>query len=522
MGFDARDFKSPLKLIPALWPDVRMYRKQKLIIESVWENDRTYVPAGHKLGKDYITGLILPCFFLTRTPCRIVTTSVDASQLTAVLWGEMRRHIMGSRYPLLHEQGGPLIVNHMQVRKVVDGKIDALSYIIGRVAQKGEGLSGHHLARGPNGEPKTLGVCDEGSGIEAEVFDRMSEWAHRFLCIGNPYECQNDFKWAVKGKPGTPNKGGDVPRSNGRSGYARKIIRIKAEDSPNVQLGMAEVAAGKEPSGRELIPGVIGYDEYMYKRTNWDEIKQCAGLDADFWEGAEVLMFPPAWLNAAERKAEELRGKRRVGRGMGVDSAQGGDKTAWCVVDEFGVVALKARKTPDTDVIAGETLALMREYDVPPENICFDNGGGGKEHADRLRKMGYPVRTVAFGTPLSLELRTGRNPLTLRKDTKEERYAYKNRRAQMYGELRQRFNPINGGFALPREFEAIRHQLTPIPLRYDGEGRMELLPKHPDPDDKDKPCLTKLIGHSPDEADALVLANHGMSHKAHRSVAGVG
>lgn len=42
--------KHPLDLKKLLWPDVRFYKEQVDIIESVKWNLETYVPAGNKLG----------------------------------------------------------------------------------------------------------------------------------------------------------------------------------------------------------------------------------------------------------------------------------------------------------------------------------------------------------------------------------------------------------------------------------------------------------------------------------------
>ncbi len=87
----------------------------------------------------------------------------------------------------------------------------------------------------------------------------------------------------------------------------------------------------------------------------------------------------------------------------------------------------------------------------------------------------------------------------------------------MYGRLRARLDPSipETSFAIPAEYTELRKQLAPIPLEYDDEGRMKLPPKG-------RPLriqegavtkvttLTELIGHSPDEADAVALAVQGM------------
>lgn len=41
---------NPSTLSKLLWPDVRFYRQQREIIQSVDDNDETFVPAGNMLG----------------------------------------------------------------------------------------------------------------------------------------------------------------------------------------------------------------------------------------------------------------------------------------------------------------------------------------------------------------------------------------------------------------------------------------------------------------------------------------
>ncbi len=88
-------------------------------------------------------------------------------------------------------KGGPLIINHRDVKKLVDGKECKISYLRGMVSEKGEGMAGHHAAH-------TLGIIDEASGLEDIVYTQMGTWARRILAIGNPNPCQNFFRRAVK------------------------------------------------------------------------------------------------------------------------------------------------------------------------------------------------------------------------------------------------------------------------------------------------------------------------------------
>lgn len=312
--------------------------------------------------------------------------------------------------------------------------------------------------------------------------------------------------------------------------YYRKIIKIRAEDSPNVILGLAQRAAGRVPSNAILVPGVLTYEEYCRRRKTWDRIRQCIGLDAEFYEGEEVKLFPPLWLNQAATIAQRLRleGRARRAKAIGIDPGEGIANTSMCAVDEFGIVELVSKQTPDTNAITGEAIAFMRKHNVPSDYVCFDRGGGGKQHADRLRAQGLNVRTVAFGESISIDVRRQLNRPSYRdrREEREERYAFLNRRAQMYFDLRELLDPsVNqNGWGIPAEYVRLQQSLRPIPLLYDQEGRIYLPPKNRKPDAADKSrvkTLIDLIGFSPDEADALVLAVYAMNNKPLHAKAGV-
>lgn len=325
---------------------------------------------------------------------------------------------------------------------------------------------------------------------------------------------------------------------NGVEKWFRRVIKIQASDSPNVRVNLERVRDGLPPIG-QVMPGVLSYDEYLKRRATWDVVRQCVGLDGEFYEGAEVLMFPPAWLDRAERLASgEVVGYRdgkpsrppsanqRKAKGVGIDPGEGGDDTAYCAVDEWGVLDLVARSTPDTNVIYGEAISFCSKWGCPWERVVIDRGGGGKQLADRLRANGKRVQTVAFGEPVTLELKRFKTMFSERVEVGEERYQAKNRRAEMYLDLRELLDPASGSdgtgstFGISGQYAELRRQLAPIPLLYDGEGRTYLPPKNKRTPSDTGPTLREMLGCSPDEADALVMAVRGMSRKPSRPTAG--
>ena len=182
----------PLRFGKALWPDVDFYDRQREIIASVQRNDETFVYACNMSGKDFVSGFLALWYFTCHGPVRIVTTSVRDDHLR-VLWGEIGRFIETSRFPLLVKDGGPLLFNHRELKKVLpNGRVDRISYCIGMVSEKGEGMAGHHAKY-------TMGIIDEASGVDNLVYTQMCTWAKRILAIGNPNPCQNFFRKGIKG-----------------------------------------------------------------------------------------------------------------------------------------------------------------------------------------------------------------------------------------------------------------------------------------------------------------------------------
>ena len=442
-----------------------------------------------------------------------------------MLWGEIRRFISLAKIPL------PLQYNHLKIRQVLpDGTFVPDAELVGQVSNSPEGLLGRHSTAGfkavQDDIPRTLCLIDEASGVLDDAWTSIQTWADAILVIGNPFPCANFFYKGVKA--------GDLLRdpNDPSKGYFRKIIKITAEDSPNIRLARKQEMMGLTPTNEIIIPGVKSWKEYQQNLKLWDRVLVSVGLQAEFYEGAEELLFPPEWLNRAALVASK-RSNRGQATAVGVDPAEGGDRTTMCAINAKGIVELVSKKTPDTSVITAELLAFIRKHGVSADRVAIDRGGGGKQHADRLRSMGYQVRTVAFGEAIQKPLKRGIKkymPYKDRLEIMEDRYVYVNRRAEMFGELSLILDPsLNPfGFAIPAEYEELRKELAPIPRTYDDEGRLKLLPKHKGEDAQNailgkssRESLVGLVGHSPDNADSLALALHALLHNAPKSTAGV-
>lgn len=360
------------------------------------------------------------------------------------------------------------------------------------------------------------------------------------LWVGNPYPCENPFKWAVKGRPGSEDKGGDIPRPYDDYGgqYIRRVIQIKAIDSPNVQYAQAEISKGLRPSGRIVIPGVLPYSEYVKRLKFWDEVKKCAGLDAEFYEGGQALLFPPNWLNRAEERHRNLietkvHYRRDVALAAGCDTGEGRADTVFCAVDNYGIMELLTLDNSNAFEIVKQAIAFIHKWKIPPEKFLFDRGGGGRQIADFLRAKGYNVQTIPFGGRVgrpgddNKRQRLSARGTRIRREKgviNEDKGVWSNRRSQMYGEFSALLDPNNlerpDGFAIPAEMFELRRQLARIPRKLDGEGKLFLPPKNKKNPNSNEITMEDLIGRSPDHADAVVLAVHGLLHHNLRFTAG--
>ncbi len=476
----------PLRFIGLCWPKMRLYTKQRDVLQSVQENFTTLVHAANQTGKTRVAALAALWFFASRTPARVIISSSSEDQLRNVLWAEIRQLIDEAALPL------PFQVRDLSIRKLRApdaGETLPGDYLLASVTNTVESFQGHHLA---NDKPRVLCIFDEASAVPDEYYEAAQSWAHRMLVIGNPLSVTNFFYRNCKA--------GDRPDPAGECRLLRKVVHIDGADVPNVELGRCWREAEKDGQPPLIIPGLLTYQDYLRREAEWDEVQRTTRLYGRFYEGDLVLMFPPAWLDAAcdRRRWLELNAKPREAWTMGVDVAYGGrDKSCWTIVDQEGVIKQIVRDTPKTTEIGGLTIELIRKYNLFPRAVAMDAGGGGKQIADFMYERGCQVQVVNFG------------------EAPTAPQGYRNRRAEMFAHLRERIDPDRGGFALPPNANELRQELAVLPLSCDSEGRLLLPPKDCSSSAAHRgPSLRQLLGRSPDRADSLALAVWALGRRA--------
>ncbi len=529
----------PKQMQEFFWPAVSLYDKEWDVIYSFEDNDITAVKSSNMAGKDFVVGFICPTTMIKHQECRGITTSVVDDHLR-VIWDEIRWWVEESSYPwdrerkgvLLAANGGPLIFNHRDIRMDTSKGYSNKSYLRGMVSETGEKLSGHHA------KDMTFLIVDEASSMNDLIMTFAERWMKKCLLIGNPNDCANRYrKICDQGDLADPTRPGK---------FHHKVVRIRAEDSPNVKLALEQIKQGREPTNEVVVPGVMMWENgtkgYRYRRQNWDEIQQCVGLDGEFYQGKGLYLITKEMIEDAIAYAAS-RPPPAFPRWLGIDTAEGGDDTSWVLIDRHGVLQLTSLKTRDTNVVFGKTLAMIQEHQIAGENVLFDRGGGGTWVADRLRAMEYKVRTVDFGT-IKHEPQRHMRQFTQKTKLFDEKGGFDKRRSELYWSIHELLHvPLTTSddpdtakslahvpqkilsgrqrFALPMPMcEELARQLRVVPLKYDELGRFKLIPKQ-NPNDPDDPDTFRyLLGRSPDQADAFGLSVWGMTNKPARTTAG--
>lgn len=210
-------------------PDL-VWPKMREVAESVRDNIKTAVGAGHGVSKTYSAARIALWFLYCHPPATVITTAPTHKQVEELLWREIRDAHNNARVPL----GGIPTATRLDLQAATGHRWYALGVSTrpDTVTQEATAFQGYH-------NKHILVIFDEAAGILPQLWraaEHLLTSGHcRWLVIGNPTAPKGNFAEAIQGKGGwhainipvtaTPNyiEGEEViPGVSGRE-YAQRI-----------------------------------------------------------------------------------------------------------------------------------------------------------------------------------------------------------------------------------------------------------------------------------------------------------
>lgn len=475
------------------------------ILNDFVKYDRIAIAATHSVGKTWITARIALSFLSLYKNSKIITTAPTGRQVKKLLWGEIRAAHKKAKRPI----GGRLL----QTELTFNDEWYAMGFSPQKEAgegkeQSGSSFQGFHATY-------VLIIFDEATGIPADVW-KMAEGLLtsgkivKFLCIGNPttrncefYKCFSSPEWHK--------------------------IYLSCFDSPNmIENGFTDMASLQEEldyvktlddhdrlihiqSYKKPVPYLLSAQWVISKALAWGVkhplfLSKCLGTFPDEDDNALVTL--------AEVVAAQNRNHPKPIPGMfrcvGVDVArEGKDKTVFDELignDTVGYKNTRKKKLnkKKTMEVVGELIAwLKEEYGNSasyPTKILIDGTGVGSGVIDRLKEIQAETNSPIPHDWQIIEVHNASTNMAGAANDKElkvlkERYL--NIKAQMYDLLA---DDIKANLQLLEDSE-LQVQLPTIKMFLNSKGQMQVESKD---DYKDRTGMD-----SPDESDALALANFG-------------
>lgn len=434
---------------------VKLWSKQREIMESVRDHPRTAVRSCHGIGKSFVAGNIILQFLYAYPPSIVLSTAPTWRQVEKLVWKEVRASHRRATKPI----GGKILPKSPEIQIIQDEW-----YAAGLSTNEPDRFQGFH-------EENILVVVDEAAGVPEDIFEAvegvLTSRNARLLLLGNPTNTSGTFYKAFKG-----------------DGW--NTIKISAYDTPNfTHYGITEEDM-KNDTWKEKITGDLVNPKLItpewvadkYKRWGPTSPAYLARVAGEFAENSEDTLIPLAWVEAAMARWEDMPEGDNVE--LGVDVARfGSDKTVIGVRYGMKVTELHEYSLQDTMETAGNVMVLNREHN--PSNIKVDVIGLGAGVYDRLNELNAPVSEVNVA------------------ESPSDKENFRTLRDELWWNVRELLDPnpkLNPDpIGLPPNDDLLA-DLSNIKYEIDSRGRIKV---------ESKKDMKKRLGRSPDYGDTVCL-----------------
>lgn len=444
---------------------IRTWSGMRLVLDSVFNNQRTTVRAAHGIGKTFTAATAAVTFYNLYRNCQVITTAPTNRQVELLLWKEIRE--IYSKHPELRGE-----CQQMQVK---DDKTQ--SRMIGFSTDTQTAFEGQHA-------PNILWIVDEAKGCPSWLYKAIEG----SMTGGNCHVLE------ISTTDGADQQCAFRVHHNKPRFW--KSIKFSAFDSPfvdpdafpnfDMHRNKELFRYGKPEHGTELpieLSDKIQVDTqaWIYDRyDDWyesDRIMWETKVCGDFGSQDAQSIIPLEWVMSAvdscvQRDGSCVQYGEDIGE-RGIDATvqikRAGGRVEW----------IKKWNEPDTMVTTG--MLIVNASDDPGVHKV-DRIGVGSGVFSRLAELGQPVIGI---------------------DSSQESFKpteYYNFRAEMWGNMREIFKNQfkNGGvISIPNDPELIE-DLTSMQWKTHSSGKRLV-------EDK-KDFRKRHEGRSPNKGDALVYA----------------
>lgn len=450
---------------------IKCWDRQEELLRLAVSSDRVACASGHKVSKSTSAAILALYHWTLHEDVRVILTAPTSRQIRQIIWREIKKlHARSGRcYDCVqNDPRGPRPCPHSEpldgfpAELPASGLVAGFREILGFTARDAEAVAG---ISGPN----LIYVVDEASGVGEDIYEAIegnrAGGASIFL-ISNPTRTEGEFFEAFHGKS-----------------EFYQTMSISSEETPNVK------------QGRRVIPGLAQREYIEEKRKEWGEDSPIykVRILGQFPKNEDGKIISLHEIVTAEERWAETKAEGRLFIGIDPAGDKGdNDESAFAVRRGNKMLHLGAHRGMTANAHLSMALQLIRQFNGEGEAspvITLDGEGPvGYEVWSEFKGWLNKRSRRRNGEP-SFELirfrgaRFWKNPDRL----------YDRDRDLIWRKLRdwiREGGAILGDTKLQQELHA--------PSWYEDEnGRLKVTSKK---------NLLKIIGRSPDRADALSLA----------------